>query len=174
MQINQPLQIQDGPNAGKWHYTQSNSTGTYAIGYCSRIQSCPDCLEMHSSWGTWTGQDKEGLRRLLEEYKFKHPEAKVWWCETCDMSRIKKLTDEEACPGHDTAEEARKHYRQYLVDTKFNFHDREDVQEKCQICNVWTNRVVDFVGEWGRSWILCPEHATKETLQRIYVDKELE
>lgn len=37
----QPRQLKDGPNAGKWHYTCSNTSGTsvYAVGACA--DGCP-------------------------------------------------------------------------------------------------------------------------------------
>ncbi len=172
MAMYQPLQLQDGPNKGKWHYTCTDGMGTYALGYCSKIQACPDCLDVHTSWGTYDGRDKECLRLHMEDYNKRHPDSQVRWCETCDMSRIKKLTDAETCPGHDTPEEAMKHYRQYLVDTKFQIRDREDIQERCLECNEWTGRQVCFTGEFLYHWNLCKVHATKEVLQRIYVDKE--
>lgn len=33
----------DGQGTGKWHYTCSSGSGTYAVGYCSPWELCVEC-----------------------------------------------------------------------------------------------------------------------------------
>lgn len=116
MRYDQPLQIKDGPHAGKWHFVRKYGSdgrrGMGAIGYCA-----------------------------------------------------------EGCNGHDTAEEAREHYRQYLLDQRLRFFEGPDdpsTLRKCQVegCTAYTAGRGQL-GEW-LMWNLCATHRTREVVEVLY------
>ncbi len=86
------LQIQTGPNAGKWHYCQSTSKGGYPVGLCCPWELCPECLKTHGKVYDTSDNDD---------------------CEVCHGKR--RVDRENPCPGHDTAEGACEHYKEYLL-----------------------------------------------------------
>jgi hypothetical protein len=75
------------------------------------------------------------------------------------------------CPGHDTKDEAREHYRQWQLDTKLQFHDGPadpDTLRRCEAdgCTEHTAGSASM-GPW-LSWTLCPAHRTRETVEALY------
>lgn len=74
----------------------------------------------------------------------------------------------ENCPGHDTAEEAEKHWYDYecsilVVD---NFHNPAvaDDRERCEVpgCEQWTNHRMRPQGDYGAGPRLCGAHLNVE------------
>ncbi len=71
-----------------------------------------------------------------------------------------------ACSGHDTAEEAREHYRQYLINERVDYRpDHMKRPERCKICAEWTHSYA-HIEAWD-SYPLCKEHLTKESVLRL-------
>ena len=66
--------------------------------------------------------------------------------------------------GHETAEEARECYKQYLLDTRLHLVTEEpenaSQQHRCQICQKFTGCHAS-AGPY-RLFTLCPEHQTRE------------
>lgn len=137
-------QIADGPNAGKWHWTEANSrTGTHAIGYCGRFQTCPEC-------------DSRSFITHVE-------------CGTCGVTGYVDVGDAQ-CAGHDTPEEAAEHYRQYLLTERLRLDGMrsENQQFRCEAegCDEWTQTHA-HLGSW-LMWALCDAHRTRETVEVLY------
>lgn len=135
------LELRDENNqpAGKWHYTRTDGAGTSAIGYCSPWEHCKTCAEKHCY-----PADPE--------------------CPECGGKGIWKKAD--ACPGHDSFEEAEKHYHEYLADTaRWSVKKNEWPKEKCdhpECNNEGTNRAMTD-GRW-RDKLMCAEHANRDSL----------
>lgn len=73
--------------------------------------------------------------------------------------------------GHDLPEDAMACYKRHVLDTDLHFENPENpVQlQKCAVCQEWT-------GGWGgfrfpASWVLCPVHQTRETVDHLLGDK---
>ena|SRR3990167_503513 len=141
MNYAQARQIQDGPNKGKWHWTTRNDNVIRADGYCSSRQSCPDC---------------DGWAGLIPDRE----------CSACDN---KGLVDRvPVCEGHDTAEEAAEHYRQYLLDNaKFvEVNDADSIQLLiCKMCDKHTASYMHVKGDAYRHDSVCPEHHNRKTAE---------
>ena len=130
------------PDAGKWRYTTHNPRGgTYAIGYCSPLADCPN-PSCH-------------LGRVWDS---RHPIDSAQPCTDCGGQGYVRKPD--PCPGHDTADEARVHYRQYLLAerTSFDVECAPDEQHQCVICATWTQRGASVAG--SLRWYLCDDHRT--------------
>lgn len=69
------------------------------------------------------------------------------------------------CPGHATPEEAREHYRQYLLDNARYDGYLRDEQRKCEICGAWTQRYAE--GPHIFMHVLCDEHCNREGLSQV-------
>lgn len=68
----------------------------------------------------------------------------------------------DGCPGHDTPEEAREHYRQYTLD---HAHEAEfRPPSECLICGAWTPKGFDVD---HHTYALCDEHRTREHLDPL-------
>jgi hypothetical protein len=129
----------DSPFAGKYHYVSMGRSGGYPIGHCSPYLTCPECLGSMA------------------------PD-----CEECGGKGFIKL--EAPCSGHDTPEQAEEHYRQWLLD-KLRFDGRctPNQQFRCEFpgCETWTQRIIDVEGEGYTHWLLCDEHANRESVDAI-------
>lgn len=67
------------------------------------------------------------------------------------------------CAGHDTADEAREHYRQFLVNERVSlFPEQMQRPERCRVCGAWTQSYAR-VESWD-FYPLCPEHLTRESV----------
>lgn len=74
----------------------------------------------------------------------------------------------DGCPGHPTPEEAREHYKQYLLDHRLRLDGKNgDTQHKCKVCGEWTQGVA-FLDE--TPFALCDEHRTREKVSELYGD----
>lgn len=72
----------------------------------------------------------------------------------------------QGCAGHATPEEAREHYRLYLLDNA-NYEDRlVSTQQKCEVCGEWTQGIASIPVNM-ESHVLCDEHRNRETLDKI-------
>jgi hypothetical protein len=68
--------------------------------------------------------------------------------------------------GHDTEEEARECYRQYLLDNELRFSDGEGAssQHRCRVCNEFTSGY----GELNHALFpLCDKHRTREEVEKL-------
>jgi hypothetical protein len=70
------------------------------------------------------------------------------------------------CPGHATPEEAREHYRLYLLDTARYDGVSKDEQRKCEKCGEWTQGYVHIPLSMERH-VLCDNHRNRETLDAV-------
>lgn len=132
-------QIADGPHAGKWHYV----AGGAAVGYCGRFLACPDRCAMGYRW------DPAAQERVE--------------CATCSGRGV--VDNPEPCLGHDTATDARLHYKQYLLDTEVRIGQGRTAQRRCEVCEEWTTGVV-FIGTY-RVHVLCPEHQDRDSIAAV-------
>lgn len=73
----------------------------------------------------------------------------------------------EDCPGHPTPEEARAHYREYLLDTA-SFKLRWSRHwEPCRVCGELAERFAQ-VGPGGMAvYTLCDDHCNREGLDQV-------
>lgn len=76
----------------------------------------------------------------------------------------------EGCQGHDTAEEACEHYRQYLLDRLRFLDDVENAPSlhRCDApgCGAYTSGGVDVRG--SLRFTLCAAHRNRETVALLY------
>lgn len=74
------------------------------------------------------------------------------------------------CPGHATAEEAREHYKQYLLDNATFKDDSAEPEHlhRCEVegCKTLTDGSVSMPG-YGVHRTLCKDHRNRETLEKI-------
>lgn len=74
-----------------------------------------------------------------------------------------------ACLGHDTPEDAKLHYAQFLVESRTYF-DKCD-EAPCLLCagesTSMAAYVYDETGQTQRIWPLCKEHREKQTLVAV-------
>ncbi len=77
----------------------------------------------------------------------------------------------DGCPGHDTAEDAAEHYRQYLLDNlRFTDDDpNASSQHRCEAegCDVFTSGAADAPGCMTRT--LCAAHRNREAVDALLV-----
>ena len=100
-----------------------------------------------------TGQDGQSTGRYHFASANDYRTAPVGYCAN-------------GCSGHDTAEEAREHFKQYLVNEKVDFRpDQMKRPERCKICSDWT-RSYARVEAWD-FYPLCKDHLTKESVARL-------
>lgn len=71
------------------------------------------------------------------------------------------------CPGHATPDEAREHYRQYLLDEQLTYGDQQDVQYRCSACQEWTTGYA-HIPDLVRYWPLCSAHQTREEVEKLF------
>jgi hypothetical protein len=73
----------------------------------------------------------------------------------------------QGCAGHATPEEAREHYRLYLLDNaRYDDGVMIDEMRKCEVCGEWTMFYAHIPLNMERH-ILCDEHRNRETLDRV-------
>lgn len=70
------------------------------------------------------------------------------------------------CPGHATPDEAREHYRLYLLDHATYDGFLNDEQRRCERCGKWTQHYASIPINMERH-ILCDEHCNRETLDVV-------
>jgi hypothetical protein len=82
----------------------------------------------------------------------------------CNFCCNKGLVNKSSpCLGHDTAEEACEHQRQYEID-KVRYSTDKHTQRKCQICESWTQNLawLDY-----NVYYLCENHCNRDSLEKI-------
>lgn len=67
--------------------------------------------------------------------------------------------------GHDTEQEARECYKQYLLDHNLTFDTMSNQQNKCRVCQEWTQKYAEI---GNRSFVLCDEHCNVETVGTLF------
>jgi len=75
----------------------------------------------------------------------------------------------QGCAGHDTAEEAEDHQRQYWLDTASYTSKLDRTQERCEYpsCGEWTQYIARY-GEGKMSMkILCERHCNRDGLDAV-------
>ena len=150
MNYRQALQLKhpDGtPGDGiLWHYTVTNDGRTRAEGYCSPLVECPDCKGKSST-----------------AYRFGSPNDPPD-CATCSNRGLVMLAADKACPGHDTAEGAQEHYKEYLLDTAYYEQGIAHQQFECEVCGAWTSKCAQVGPGAMETHMLCDEHRNREHL----------
>lgn len=72
-------------------------------------------------------------------------------------------------PGHDTAEEAVRCYRDLELD-QLVAHEHPDEQKRCVVCGEWTTtRAVIDQGDSYTQYVACPTHATREHIAPLHL-----
>jgi len=72
----------------------------------------------------------------------------------------------QGCPGHATPEEAREHYRLYLLDNARYDGALTNEKRKCEMCSEWTQDYA-YIPLSMEIHILCDEHRNRETLDTV-------
>ena len=129
----------DRPDAGKWRWTTRNDNETRAAGYCASWEVCPQ---------------NHGWESIGRDFK----------CDTCGGRGI---VDKAApCVGHDTAEEAAEHYRQYRID-QAAFVSVKDADahmlHRCKMCDKHTASYMHIPGEIHQEYV-CDDHHNRQAL----------
>lgn len=153
----------DRPDAGKWRYTTMNDGHVRTIGYCSGYRECPECHGSSMFFGS----------------------ALIATCTRCFG---KGFTMQEDCPGHDTREEAERHYYEWradhLVEREYDLprgmeigsryaceamtpdmvglSDIESVPQTLSPCGAGTWMALGVSGEMGSDAMLCDEHRNRD------------
>ena len=72
----------------------------------------------------------------------------------------------QGCAGHATPEEAREHYRLYLLDNARYDGELLSEKRKCETCGEWTQTYASIPLNM-ETHILCDEHCNRETLDTV-------
>jgi hypothetical protein len=72
----------------------------------------------------------------------------------------------DGCPGHDTKEEAERHYYDYQL-AKLKERS-QDIKCRCEAkdCDVWTNKTLDT--DLYDATYLCDAHRNKEVFEQLH------
>jgi len=132
-----PLQNQ---KTGKWFMGCVDGSGAFDIAPCDQRMFCPKCR--------------------ADIWKDLYNDEPCAYCN--NLRAVDKLN---ACPGHDTSEEAYEHYKQYKLEKSETGFD-DEVQKRCEICKNWTNRYMTYGDSWWKDqYYLCEDHLTTKYLQ---------
>lgn len=102
------------------------------------------------------------------------PSASKWHYTRMNDDRIWPIGYcAEDCPGHDSPNEARAHYRLYLLNNSLRFHpdtDAADTLHRCEApdCSAYTSGSASL-GVWIR-FDLCAAHRTREVVEQLIPD----
>jgi hypothetical protein len=135
------LRLEDGSG---YHYVSKNRReGTHPVGYCSRIQPCPEC----------------------EDYR--QPE-----CEVCgQQGYIDKGEGWYKEHVHATADEARECFRRYLLDGQRDesYGDWTGCEAVIdgEKCDTPTKKGLTGRPPLGNGYAFCDEHRTPEQLEAL-------
>lgn len=72
------------------------------------------------------------------------------------------------CEGHPTADEAREHYKKYLLDQAKYDAKLSDMQRPCEVCGEWTQLCAEIAFEMELH-PLCDAHRNREELSKLVV-----
>lgn len=82
----------------------------------------------------------------------------------------------QGCTGHATPDEAREHYRQYLLDTadfdgRLGQSSTSRTERKCEAdgCDVWTDRFASVGPGRMEMHFLCDQHRNRENLDPLVI-----
>lgn len=131
---------------GRWDYTNRNSTGTYALGYCAG----------------WRELDHEHLGKIFGV-------DRLPWFEQ-DLEKRRAHQGKYHADGHATAGEADACYRQYQLDNELRLHDPPadpDALHKCAVCGTFTAGMAEIGEHWHRH--LCDAHRTREAVAGLFL-----
>jgi hypothetical protein len=92
------------------------------------------------------------------------PTGKYHYTRSCSAGTSPVGYCADSCPGHDTPEEAREHYRQYLLDKCVVPIVMLEEQRKCLECGEWTQDAVLI--DARERLVLCKEHQGREFLEK--------
>lgn len=124
----------------RWDYTNTNDRRTHPIGYCAG----------------WREYNEAERKRFCMNDK--------WYDEY--TSNKDKYHEE----GHATEEEAKACYKAYQLDTSLRVSKDSSSQQKCQVCQTWTQtRAV--VGGYSY-FVVCDEHANRTEIEKLYTVSE--
>jgi hypothetical protein len=73
----------------------------------------------------------------------------------------------DGCAGHATAEEAQEHYRQWQLDTAKYDGRIAHQQQRCQVCDAWTQGYASIEPGMTHMFILCDEHRNRDELAKL-------
>lgn len=147
MNYEQPRQVtKEGlPDTGKWRWTTRNDNSIRASGYCASWDVCPE---------------NHGFEDLFAA-------GGALKCATCGGKGIVEKPD--PCPGHNTAEEAAEHFRQYRID-RAEFVSVQDADARtltrCRVCDKHTASYMHVPGEIHTEAV-CDDHHDRATAERL-------
>ena len=72
----------------------------------------------------------------------------------------------QGCIGHVTPEEAREHYRLYLLDNAKYDGMLQREQRQCEVCSLWTQSYAHIPPNMEMHF-LCNEHCNRDTLDTV-------
>jgi hypothetical protein len=134
----------NGKPSGRYHFTCENDGRIWPVGYCASRWGCPSC---------------KGLSGKLR------PDVA---CATCGSTGL--VPADPLCLGHASAEEAREHYRQYLLDCRLHLGSCPETElHKCEFpdgCETFTRHSLTV--DHGSTWYLCDEHRLRSVVGRLY------
>lgn len=71
------------------------------------------------------------------------------------------------CSGHATPDEAREHYKEYLVNECTRYDGKlSDMQKHCEVCGEWTQRIAEIPIEMS-VYPLCDLHCNREEVSKL-------
>ena len=75
----------------------------------------------------------------------------------------------DGCPGHATADEAREHQKQFLLDNARYFDVSGWPKHKCSVdgCEQEATRAAETPGHFWHHHVFCAEHCTREELAKL-------
>lgn len=132
------------PDAGKWRWTTRNDNNVRPDGYCSPVEACPECKGWGNPWDDVSQQHQK--------------------CLACNGRGLRDVA--EPCPGHDTAEEAAEHYRQYRIDRAefVSVKDSDAIMlHRCKMCDKHTASYMCIPGEIHQEFV-CDDHHDRDAL----------
>ena len=83
-----------------------------------------------------------------------------------EQEEYRATADKHHTDGHETEEEARECYREYLLDHRLMLNRKmENEQRKCQVCEEWTQGFAEID---QRLFTLCDQHNNREAVETLF------
>jgi len=82
-----------------------------------------------------------------------------------ECSEYEKTSHKHHDCGHDTEEEARECYKQYLLDHNLRFGKMSNQKNKCRVCEEWTQGYAEI---GNTMFVLCENHSNEESVSSLF------
>lgn len=141
MQFFAPRQRQSD---GRWDYTRENSHGVFSVGYCA-------------GWIEHTENDFGFFGKDFVEIAVR------------DQDERRKFRDKYHLDGHNSAVDALRCYRIYVLDTQLKLDIKLfETQKKCAVCSAWTDGMAEL--DHFTHFYLCDTHRIRSVVENLYLD----